>query len=158
MPEHSAVIQWKRQAGDFLTGKYDRTHQWSFDGGFVLEASASPSVVPAPHSNAALIDPEEAFVASLASCHMLWFLSIAAGKSIVVENYSDNAIGTMKKNSAGRIAICEVLLRPTVAFERDDVAIEQHQKLHELAHERCFLASSVNFEIKIEPKIGNHHG
>lgn len=152
MSEHLATVRWRRGADeDFATGRYSRRHQWRFDGGTVVEASPSPQVVPAPWSDANAIDPEEAFVAAIASCHMLWFLSLAAERGWNVDAYEDEAVGTMARIAPGRQAIAEVVLRPRIAFAGDappDPA--QIDVLHETAHERCFIANSVKTRIRVE--------
>lgn len=116
MSEHFATIEWQRNQAKFTDNRYSREHIWQFDGGVEIPASASPHVVRPPYSNAACVDPEEAFVASLSSCHMLWFLSVAAGKGFVVERYTDPAIGLMEKNKAGKVALTKVRLRPQIIF------------------------------------------
>src|SRR5262245_60142944 len=116
MSAYTAVIRWARDGATFTDNRYNRGHRWTFDGGIEVAASASPHVVPLPLSVAAAVDPEEAFVAALASCHMLWFLSIAAKRGFVVESYKDEAAGVMAKNAAGKIAMTKVTLHPEVAF------------------------------------------
>src|SRR6185295_2701717 len=124
-----------------------------FDGGIELPGSSSPHVVPLPMSDAAAVDPEEAFVASIASCHMLWFLSLAAAKRFRVDRYDDEASGVMEKNAEGRLAITRVTLRPAVAFSGERVpSAEEIGKLHHRAHEQCFIANSVRTEILVEPR------
>ena len=152
MSKHTATIRWQRGDAKFARGRYSRAHEWRFDGGAVVAASASPAVVRAPWSDPAGVDPEEAFVAAIASCHMLWFLSLAAEQGFVVESYEDEGVGTMDKLANGHEAITDVLLRPRIAFGGDrkpdatDIAA-----LHESAHERCFIANSVRSTIRIEP-------
>jgi organic hydroperoxide reductase OsmC/OhrA len=151
MSQHIATVSWQRHQAKFIDNRYSREHLWQFDGGSEINASASPQVVPVPFSNRNYIDPEEAFVASLSSCHMLWFLSIAAKKQFVVESYLDNAVGVMSKNEVGRLAITKVYLRPQIVFVGDRVPTpEQIAEMHEEAHRNCFLASSVKAEIVIE--------
>lgn len=116
MSTYTAGIRWSRGEQKFTDSRYRRAHTWHFDGGTVVPASSSPAVVPVPMSDASAVDPEEAFVASLASCHMLWFLSIAAKQGFVVEAYADDASGVMTKNTAGKLAMTQVTLRPLVAF------------------------------------------
>jgi organic hydroperoxide reductase OsmC/OhrA len=153
MSEHTATVNWQRDAGaDFVRNRYSRAHEWHFDGGAVVAASASPSVVRAPWSNPAGVDPEEAFVASVSSCHMLWFLSIAAVKGYVVDRYEDEAVGTMAKNADGKEWVADVVLRPRIAFgdkKPDAAALEA---LHHEAHAECFIANSVRSAIRIEPR------
>ena len=149
MGVYRATVQWTLGDGDFTKGRYSRAHRWSFDGGIEVPASASPHVVPLPHSVAEAVDPEEAFVAALSSCHMLFFLSLAAAKKIVVESYRDEAEGVMKKCADGRIRITRVTLRPQVTYGGDgapDRALLE--ALHHDAHEQCFIANSVTAEIE----------
>lgn len=156
MSQYTAVITWERSGAVFTDNRYSRGHRWRFDGGIEVPASASPHVVPLPLSVAAAVDPEEAFVASLASCHMLWFLSIAAKQGFVVERYRDEAVGVMAKNSEGKLAITQVTLRPTVTFAPDKrPSAAQSKALHHEAHEECFLAASVKAEVRCEPTQEN---
>jgi organic hydroperoxide reductase OsmC/OhrA len=150
MSAHTATIEWQRGDADFASGRYSRKHEWRFDGGTVVAASPSPLVVAAPWSDASAVDPEEAFVAAIASCHMLWFLSIAAEQGHVVERYVDEAVGTMARIAPRREAVTEVVLRPRIEFANatDAATIAA---LHEAAHERCFIANSVKSAIRIEP-------
>lgn len=152
MSEHSATVRWTRQDNEpFTDNRYRRAHLWEFDGGVTVAASASPQVVPLPFSVAEAVDPEEAFVAALSSCHMLFFLSLAAEKGFVVDGYVDEALGVMAKRADGRIAMTRVALRPRVAFsgEARPTAAEV-DALHHAAHERCFIASSVLTEVVVE--------
>jgi organic hydroperoxide reductase OsmC/OhrA len=152
MASHTAEIAWVRGDQDFLSGRYSRRHLLRFDGGAEVPGSSSPHVVPLPYSDPAAVDPEEAFVASIASCHMLWFLSLAARSKFCVERYADCAVGVMGKNSAGKDCIARVTLRPRVEFsgERRPGA-EELAALHHRAHEECFIANSVKTEIRCEP-------
>ena len=154
MSKHSARIAWQRATGEaFIDNRYSRRHRLSFDGGAEVAGSSSPSVVPLPYSDAAAVDPEEMFVAALASCHMLWFLSLAAAAGHTVDAYSDDASGTLARNVAGRMAMTVVTLRPRVVFAGpqppDAPAVA---RLHHSAHEKCYLANSVNTEIRCEPQ------
>ena len=151
MSEHSAIVRWQRDNADFARGRYSRAHEWRFDGGAVVAASASPAVVRVPWSDPAGVDPEEAFVAAIASCHMLWFLSLAAERGFIVEHYEDDAVGTMGKIANGHEAVTDVVLRPRIVFggERTPDA-KEIAALHESAHERCFIANSVRSTIRIE--------
>ncbi|MEP7042926.1 MAG: OsmC family protein [Dokdonella sp.] len=153
MSEHTATVHWQRGDADFAQGHYSRRHEWRFDGGAVVAASPSPHVVPAPWSDPAGVDPEEAFVVAISSCHMLWFLSLAAERGFVVDRYEDEAIGTMTRIAPQRHAITEVVLRPLIAYAAghapDAVAANA---LHEDAHERCFIANSVKTAIRIEAR------
>jgi organic hydroperoxide reductase OsmC/OhrA len=150
--EYTSKIIWNRNNATFNDNRYSRKHVWRFDGGLEVSASSSPHVVPLPMSDAAAVDPEEAFVASLASCHMLWFLAIAAKRGFVVDRYVDNAVGIMAKNSEGKLAMTVVTLRPEVAFSGEKQAShDEIQSLHHQAHEECFIASSVKTEVRCEP-------
>src|SRR5437899_9869772 len=119
MAEHKATIHWKRTSPDFLAGKYSREHTWTFDGGVTVAASASPSVVPAPYSNPAHVDPEEAFVAAISSCHMLTFLYLASRQGFQVDDYQDEAVGRVTKNERGVPWVSSVTLTPRIAYSGD---------------------------------------
>ena len=152
MSEHTATVAWQRGTDTFEKGRYSRAHEWRFDGGAVVAASASPDVVPAPWSEPSAVDPEEAFVAALSSCHMLWFLSLTAAKGFIVDSYRDDAVGRMHEIAPGKMAVTEVTLRPRVVFDPSHAATRmQVDALHHAAHERCFLANSVKTQITIEP-------
>lgn len=156
MAEHTAQLQWQRGAHEpFTDQRYSRRHTLRFDGGTVLAASSSPSVVPLPMSDGTAVDPEELFVAALSSCHMLWFLSLAAARGHVVDHYQDDAVGVMARNAEGRLAMTVVTLRPHVVF--GGVAAPDAAglaALHHAAHEACFIASSVKTELRCEPRLG----
>ena len=152
MSEYVVTIRWARGGERFVDSKYRRAHTWTFDGGIEVPASASPTVVPLPYSESRAVDPEEAFVASLSSCHMLWFLSIAARRKFCIDSYVDDARGIMGKNAAGKIAMTHVTLRPKVAFvgERLPTA-DEIAAMHHEAHAECFIANSVTTEVRCEP-------
>ena len=155
MSHHTSSILWERGSQPFIDNRYSRAHVWRFDGGVEVPASASPSVVRLPFSRADAVDPEEAFVASLSSCHMLWFLSIASERKYVVDSYEDQADGLMGKNGQGKSAMTKVTLRPLVRFSGENQpSREQLLALHHRAHEECFLASSVHSEVVCEPRDG----
>ncbi|MEO6034770.1 MAG: OsmC family protein [Verrucomicrobiota bacterium] len=144
MSEHKATIDWKLQSPDFLKGNYSREHTWIFDGGARMQASPSPSVVPIPFSNPALIDPEEAFVASVSSCHMLTFLYLASRKGFIVDAYRDDAVGLMAKNEHGSSWISAITLHPVISYGGSkSPSPEEEQQLHHAAHEQCFIANSI---------------
>jgi organic hydroperoxide reductase OsmC/OhrA len=150
-----AEVLWQRAAGEaFVDNRYSRRHRLRFDGGTEVPGSSSPSVVPLPMSDAAAVDPEEAFVAALAACHMLWFLSLAAQQGWVVDRYRDAAHGTMSRNDAGKLWISTVALRPEVLFagERQPTRDEALQ-LHHRAHAECFIANSVKSEVRCDPVL-----
>ena len=152
MATYLASIHWQRDDTPFLDNRYSRAHVWRFDGGTEVPASSSPHVVPLPMSNAAAVDPEEAFVASLSSCHMLWFLSLAAEAGLSVDRYDDHAEGVMARNAAGKIAMTVVTLRPKVAFDGPTPPTrEALEGLHHRAHESCFIAASVQTDVRCEP-------
>ena len=153
--EYGADVLWQRAAHeDFTDQRYSRRHRLRFDGGTEVQGSSSPSVVPLPMSDAAAVDPEEIFVASLAACHMLWFLSLAAQNGHVVDSYHDAAVGVMTRNADGKLWISVVTLRPEVRFggERRPTA-EALLRLHDRAHEECFIANSVKTEVQCEPVL-----
>lgn len=152
MAQYTAEISWRREGQDFLSNRYSRKHLMRFDGGIEVVGSSSPHVVPLPYSDASAVDPEEAFVASLSSCHMLWFLSIAAKRKFCVDAYLDNAMGVMDKNADGKMAMTVVTLRPNVSFSGDTLPTQaQVEELHHQAHEECFIANSVKTEVRCEP-------
>lgn len=155
MAQYSAEIIWQRGEQAFLDNRYSRNHLMRFDGGVELPGSASPHVVPLPYSDAAAVDPEELFVAALSSCHMLWFLSIAAKQGFCVDRYHDNASGVMTKNSDGKLAMTKITLRPDVRFSGDKLPSHAElDTLHHQAHEECFIANSVRSEVLVEPIYG----
>lgn len=150
MAEHKAAISWKGTSPDFLRGKYSREHTWTFDGGITIPASSSPSVVPVPYSNPAAIDPEEAFVASVSSCHMLSFLYLACKQGFEIESYSDEAVGLMAKNEKNVPWVSTVELNPKIVFSGPRTPSAQElEQLHHLAHEQCFIANSIKTDVKV---------
>jgi organic hydroperoxide reductase OsmC/OhrA len=152
MGQYSATVSWARHADEaFTDNRYSRAHQWSFDGGATIRASASPHVVKVPLSDPAGVDPEEAFVASLASCHMLFFLSFAASKRFLIDSYVDNAVGYLEKNAAGRQAMTRVVLRPSIRFSGTPPTPDELRALHDRAHHECYIANSVTTNVEIEP-------
>ena len=152
MTEHKITITWRRSAQVFTDNRYSRAHIWAFDGGVEVPASASPQVVPLPYSDPAAVDPEEAFIAALSSCHMLWFLSIAASRGFCVDSYTDAATGTLGKDAAGRTAITRVILRPHAIFSGHPLPAQTEvADMHHEAHAQCFIANSVKTEIRCIP-------
>ena len=153
MSRYTATVRWKRGSdGDFAKGQYSRAHEWAFDGGAVVAASASPHVVPKPWSDEAGVDPEEAFIASLASCHMLFFVDFARRVGLVVDSYTDEAEGVLAKDVDGKMAMTRVTLRPRIAWGGDAPDEATLADLHTQAHEVCFIANSVTTEIAVEPQ------
>src|SRR5262245_60734832 len=150
MAEYVATIRWERQGEKFTDNRYSRAHQWEFDGGVTVPASSSPHVVKLPLSKADAVDPEEAFVASLSSCHMLFFLSFAAREGFIVDSYVDHAIGHLEKDDRGRLAISRVVLRPKIAYAGAAPSPEQLASLHDRSHHECFIANSVKTRVTVE--------
>ena len=152
MSEYVAKVVWHRGNDELYTdNQYSRGHQWLFDGGATIEASSSPEIVPLPYSVEANVDPEEAFVASLSSCHMLFFLSIAAKNKFVVDSYHDHALGLMAKGDDGKTAMTKVTLRPHVIFSGGkQPSLDKMEKMHHQAHEQCFIANSVKTKVVTE--------
>lgn len=154
MAEHTCTVAWERGGADFLDRRYSRAHTWTFDGGAVVRGSPSPHIVPPPGSDPGAVDPEEAFVASLSSCHMLWFLDLAARRGHRVDRYVDHAVGTLGRNAAGKLAMTRVVLRPAVTFgpgPQPDAGILH--ALHHEAHAQCFIANSVTTDVVCEPVV-----
>ena len=153
MSKYTATVLWVRPAdAPFKDNRYSRAHEWRFDGGAVVPASSSPSVVRVPLSNAAAVDPEEALVASLSSCHMLFFLSFAASAGFVIDRYEDEAVGELGKNAGGKMAMLKVSLRPKIAWNGPAPSAEQLDQLHHRAHDACYIANSVTSEIVVDPR------
>jgi organic hydroperoxide reductase OsmC/OhrA len=152
MHRYTATIRWERGAQLFTDQRYSRAHAWRFDGGAEVRGSSSPLSVRVPYSDPAAVDPEEAFVASLSSCHMLFFLSYAAKEGFVVDTYEDAAEGIMDQDERGRMSVTVVTLRPRIAWSGDRVpTAEQVAELHHHSHEDCFIANSVRTEVRVEP-------
>lgn len=153
MSTHTATVVWNRAAEEpFKDNRYSRAHDWRFDGGTVVPASSSPHVVRLPLSREDAVDPEEAFVAALSSCHMLFFLSYAAGAGFVIDRYEDEAVGEMGKGESGVVAMLKVRLRPQVTWVGTPPSPEQSSALHHRAHASCYLANSVKSEVVVEPR------
>jgi len=151
MSEHQARIRWNRQTTErFVDLRYSRAHTWEFDGGVTVPASSAVSAVPLPYSKAENVDPEEAFVAAIASCHMLTFLYLAAKEKLVVDFYDDVALGKMARNSQGKLAVTAVQLAPKIQFSgRESPTQADIDRLHHAAHEECFIANSVLTTISV---------
>jgi organic hydroperoxide reductase OsmC/OhrA len=152
MATYTATVRWQRGADEaFSDNKYSRGHQWSFDGGVTFRASSSPHVVPR-FSDPAGVDPEEAYVASLSSCHMLTFLYVAAKKGFVIDSYEDQATGVMAKNDKGRFWVSTVTLHPKIAFGGGkQPTSDELDAMHHAAHDECFIANSVLTDVRCEP-------
>jgi len=149
--QFEAKIEWTRNGQDFLGQRYSRAHAWQFDGGATVPASSSPLSVPLPMSDAAAVDPEEALVAATSSCHMLFFLSIAAKRGHTVDSYRDHAVGEMGKNAAGKMAMTRIALRPVIAFAGTaPPGAEELEAIHHEAHDKCYIANTLNCEVVVE--------
>jgi organic hydroperoxide reductase OsmC/OhrA len=154
MHTYTATIEWRRGDSRFTDLRYSRAHRWRFDGGVELAGSSSPHVVPLPYSDASAVDPEEAFVASLSSCHMLAFLYVAAKAGFVVDDYRDEAVGTLAKDGRGRESMTVVTLRPAVRFAGELAPTRAElDALHHAAHEECYIANSVLTDVRCEPVV-----
>ncbi|MGH8003459.1 MAG: OsmC family protein [Limisphaerales bacterium] len=151
MHRYEAKVTWRRDGAKFTDSQYSRGHEWAFDGGIKVPASASPSAVRAPFSVAEAIDPEEALVAAASSCHMLSFLWLASKQGFVVENYEDNAFGVMEKNPQGKMSITRITLRPKIQFSGEKMpSASELSALHHAAHEECYIANSIKSEVVVE--------
>jgi len=151
-PTFTAGVEWQRGDAKFIDKRYSRAHTWRFDGGAVVPGSSSPHSVPLPFSDDKAVDPEEALVAALASCHMLFFVGGAARDGHVIDSYIDNAVGVMEKNAAGKMAISRITLRPQIVFSgAKRPTPEQIAALHHWAHEECYIANSIRAEVAVEP-------
>jgi organic hydroperoxide reductase OsmC/OhrA len=154
MSEYRVTLEWTggATAGEFLKLRYSREHRWTFDGGIEVPASSSPSVVPVPWSNPRAVDPEEAYVAAIASCHMLTFLFVAAKAGFAVAHYRDEAVGVMTKTAQGVAWVSRVTLAPRITYAGDkQPTADELARLHHAAHEGCFIANSVKTEIVVSP-------
>lgn len=153
MATHTAKIEWERQDQAFVDHRYSREHRWSFDGGASVAASSSPHTVKAPFSNPANVDPEEAFVAALSSCHMLWFLHLASQRGFRVDRYADAAEGRMARNAAGKEWLADVTLHPDITFSGPQAPTDADvEALHHAAHDECFIANSVRSRVRTQGK------
>ena len=152
MAQHTATILWNRNGAVFSDGKYSRGHTWKFDGGVEVPASSAPDAVKPPMSVVEAVDPEEAVVAALASCHMLWFLALARKHGYVVDSYRDEPSAELAKNAEGKLTLTVATLRPQVVFSGEKRPIpEQFESLHHEAHDQCYVANSLKTEVRVEP-------
>lgn len=152
MAEYVATVDWVRGDQPFSDRRYSRAHDWRFDGGAVVRGSSAPSSVPLPMSDAAAVDPEEALVVAVSSCHMLFFLDFAARAGLVVDRYTDEPVGLMGKDDRGKTAIVLVTLRPPVAFDGAGPDTATLDGLHHRAHEACYIANSIRAEVRVEAR------
>lgn len=154
MSDYTATVHWQRHDQTFTDNRYSRRHEWRFDGGAVVPGSSSPHIVREPFSDASAVDPEEAFVASLASCHMLFFLNFAARDGWRVDDYRDDAVGVMASDADGRSAMTVVTLRPAVTFGGERLPTQADiDRLHHESHDACFIANSVKTDVRCEPVL-----
>jgi organic hydroperoxide reductase OsmC/OhrA len=144
--EYHATVEWQRQGVAFVDNRYSRGHVWRFDGGVEVPASSAPSSVPLPYSVAAAVDPEEALVAAVSSCHMLFFLSSAANQGFVIDRYLDEAIGAMARNDGGKLHVSKIVLNRSKQPSEHEL-----DALHHRAHEECYIGNSVKAEIIVRP-------
>lgn len=157
MSEHTAIIRWRRSGPDFRAGRYSREHTWTFDAGITVAASPSPSVVPAPWSNPANVDPEEAYVAAISSCHMLTYLYLASREGFQVDSYEDAASGVMTKNDRGVPWVSRVTLHPLIVYSGEHrPTADDEARLHHSAHEQCFIANSIKTEVVVADGTAGH--
>jgi organic hydroperoxide reductase OsmC/OhrA len=154
MSQHTAVIEWQRGDQPFSDNKYSRAHNWTFDGGAVVRGSSTPSaMIPPPLSDETAVDPEEALVAAVSSCHMMFFLAYARKDGLVVDSYRDAAEGTLGKDERGKMSITDIVLRPAVSWSGDTVPdAAQILDLHHRAHEACYIGNSVRSTVTVEPQ------
>jgi organic hydroperoxide reductase OsmC/OhrA len=153
MSKHFATIRWFASPGeDFAKGQYSRGHSWNFDGLTNVAASASPHIVPMPWANPDAVDPEEAFVASAASCHMLFFLDFSRRAGLIITGYDDVAEGLMEKGADGKMRITRITLRPKIVWSGDPPDQAQIDELHHKSHEACFIANSITSEVVVESR------
>ena len=152
MSEYVATVEWRREGAAFTDNRYSRAHDWRFDGGAVVRGSSAPSSVPVPMSDPAAVDPEEALVAAVSSCHMLFFLAYAGKAGFVVDSYRDDAVGRLGRDERGRMSITAVTLRPAVDFMGEAPDAAALAALHHRAHEACYIANSIRAEVTVEPR------
>lgn len=150
MPQFTANISWRRDDQVFTDNRYSRAHRWEFDGGLAVPASSSPLSVAEPMSDPSAVDPEEALVAAVSSCHMLFFLSIAQQRGFVVDRYKDAAVGTMERNAEGKMAMTRIALRPTIAFAGKQPGADDLAAIHHSAHDKCYIANSIKADVVAE--------
>jgi organic hydroperoxide reductase OsmC/OhrA len=150
MKQFTATVAWARNGQPFADNRYSRAHQWEFDGGARVPGSSSPLSVPLPMSDPTAVDPEEALVAALSSCHMLFFLSIAQQAGFIVNSYRDAAVGTMDRDANGKLAMTAIALRPVIAFEGRQPGADELASIHHSAHDKCYIANSIKAEVVIE--------
>jgi len=153
MSQYIATVVWTRAPdAPFKDNKYSRAHEWRFDGGAVVKGSSAPSSVRVPMSDPTAVDPEEALVAALSSCHMLFFLSFAASAGFVIDRYEDDAVGEMGKNANGKTAMVKVTLRPKITWSGAPPSAEQLHELHHKSHDHCYIANSVSAQVLVEER------
>ncbi len=148
MNEHRATIRWQRTSADFTYDTYNRGHEIAFkDGACVLAASSAPDL----KGDDDRVNPEEAFVAALSSCHMLTFLAICARRHLTVDSYDDDAVGFLDRGPSGKLWMARVVLHPRVRFA-SAVEAAMLAELHRKSHQNCFIANSVTTNVTVEPR------
>lgn len=152
MSDYTAVIEWSRGDQPFLDNRYARAHNWRFDGGAVVRGSSAPGSVPIPMSDPAAVDPEEAVVAAVSSCHMLFFLAYAAKSGLIVDHYEDHAVGTLARDDRSKVSLTTITLRPSVRFSGEAPGAATLTDLHHRAHEACYISNSLRSDVRIEPR------
>ena len=151
MTQFEATIAWERGQQNFADNRYSRAHEWRFDGGLTVAGSSSPHSVPLPMSDPAAVDPEEALVAAVSSCHMLFFLSIAAQQGFVVDSYLDRAVGKLDKDTLGKMAMTQITLTPVIRFSgKRTPAPSELDAIHHAAHDKCYIANSIKADVVIK--------
>ena len=151
MSDHTAIVEWVRGDQPFTDHKYARAHDWTFDGGAVVRGSSAPTSVPVPMSDPAAVDPEEALVAAVSACHMLFFLALAAKAGFVVDRYRDAAAATLGRDDRGRMSITQVVLRPAIDWSGAGPDAAALDDLHHQSHRLCYIANSIRAEVRVEP-------
>jgi organic hydroperoxide reductase OsmC/OhrA len=153
MAIHTATIEWHRKGANFLDRKFSRAHDWHFDGGLTVRGSAAPGVLRPPLADPTAVDPEEALVAALSSCHMLFFLAFAAKDGFVVDSYVDRAEGLLERSAEGKTSITQIILRPDIAYEGEAPSAEKEAEMHHMAHDHCYIANSIKADVTVEAPV-----
>ena len=150
MSDHTATVEWVRGDQTFSDNRYSRAHDWTFDGGAVVRGSSAPTSVAVPMSDPTAVDPEEALVAAVSACHMLFFLALAAKAGLVVDRYRDAAVATLARDDRGRMSVTEVVLRPAIDWSGAEPDAAKLADLHDQSHRLCYIANSIRGEVRVE--------
>jgi organic hydroperoxide reductase OsmC/OhrA len=154
---YAAIVRWQRNGAKFTDNKYSRGHEWVFDEGVVIPASSAPSSVPLPMSRADAVDPEEALVAATSSCHMLFFLAFATKGGFIIDSYTDNAVGVMTRNEAGKLYISAITLNPAITWSGEKLPTEADiAHMHKRSHDECYIAHSIKATVTIAGQPDHH--